>query len=111
MLDTLRVDGKHSHSKSWIDTTFNVLNNELVEDPIEQKYKVITKTEYRDSIQTVEKQVPYPVEVVKERRVYPRWLVVLSIIGILETVGVGIFSYLKLKKTGFLNKILKIFKK
>lgn len=111
LLDTLRVDGKRSHSKSWIDTTFNILNNELVEDPIEEKTKIITKTEYKDSVRTVEKEVPYPVETVTEKRVYPRWLVILSILGIVETAVLGVIGYLRLKSSGLFSKIIRIFKK
>lgn len=98
LLDTVKAFGARSQSTAWIDTTLNVLNNELVEEPIEEKYKIITKTEYRDSIQTVERQVPYPVEVVKERRVCPRWLVVLSILGVISTLVLGFIGYLKIKR-------------
>ena len=111
LLKVLEIDGKRSHMRSWIDTTKNVLNGELTEDPIEEKTRIVVKTQYRDSIQTVEKKVPYPVEVVKEKTIYPKFLVVLSILGVLETVILGVFSYLKLKKTGFFNRFLKIFRK
>lgn len=111
LLKVLEIEGKHSRMRSWVDSTKNVLNGELTEDPIEEKTRIVVKTQYRDSIQTVEKKVPYPVEVVKEKPIYPKFLVVLSILGVLETVILGVFSYLKLKKTGFFNKFLKIFRK
>ena len=98
LLKVLEIEGKHSRMRSWVDTTKNVLNGELTEDPIEEKTRIVVKTQYRDSIQTVERQVPYPVETVKERRVYPRWLVVLSILGVISTLVLGFIGYLKIKR-------------
>ena len=98
LLNILEIDGKRSHMRSWIDTTKNVLNGELTEDPIEEKTKIVVKTQYRDSIQTVEKKVPYPVEVVKEKKIYPKWMIVLSLLGVLSTCLLGFIGYLKIKK-------------
>lgn len=98
LLKVLEIDGKRSHMRSWIDTTKNVLNGELTEDPIEEKTRIVVKTQYRDSIQTVEKKVPYPVEVVKEKKIYPKWMIVLSLLGVLSTCLLGFIGYLKIKK-------------
>lgn len=96
LLKVLEIDGKRSHMRSWIDTTKNVLNGELTEDPIEEKTRTVIKTQYRDSIQTVEKQVPYPVEVVKEKTPTWSWYsLIFNIVGLL-LIGFGI--YLKIKK-------------
>ena len=100
LLDTLRVKGNRSSSKSWVDTTRNVLNTELVEEPIEEKTKIIYRDRWktRDSLVYVEK--PVPVEVQVEKKVYPRFLVILSILGVLSTCVLGILGYLKIKKKG-----------
>ena len=107
LLKPLRIDGQRSHSTAWIDTTKNILNGELIEDPIEEKIRVVTKTEYRDSIQIKEVKTPYPVEVIKENKVYPKFLVITSILGIIETLILGFVGYLKLKGSGFFSKIFK----
>lgn len=98
LLDTLRVKGNRSSSKSWIDTTRNVLNTELVEEPIEDKTKIVFRDRWktRDSLVYVEK--PVPVEVQVEKKVYPRFLVILSILGVLSTCLLGFIGYLKIKK-------------
>lgn len=100
LLDTLRVKGNRSSSKSWVDTTRNVLNTELVEEPIEEKTKIIYRDRWktRDSLVYVEK--PVPVEVQVEKKVYPRFLVILSILGVLSTCLLGFIGYLKIKKKG-----------
>lgn len=98
LLNVLEIEGKHSRMRSWIDTTKNVLNGELTEDPIEEKTRTVVKTQYRDSIQYVEKKVPYPVEVVKEKKIYPKWMIVLSLLGVLNTCLLGFIGYLKIKK-------------
>lgn len=100
LLDTLRVKGNRSSSKSWVDTTRNVLNTELVEEPIEEKTKIIYRDRWktRDSLVYVEK--PVPVEVQVEKKVYPRFLVILSILGVLSTCVLGFIGYLKIKKKG-----------
>ena len=100
LLDTLMVKGNRSSSKSWVDTTRNVLNTELVEEPIEEKTKIIYRDRWktRDSLVYVEK--PVPVEVQVEKKVYPRFLVILSILGVLSTCVLGVLGYLKIKKKG-----------
>ena len=96
LLKVLEINGKRSHMRSWVDSTKNVLNGELTEDPIEEKTRIVVKTQYRDSIQTVEKQVPYPVEVVKEKTPTWSWYsLIFNIVGLL-LIGFGI--YLKIKK-------------
>lgn len=98
LLDTLRVKGNRSSSKSWIDTTRNVLNTELVEEPIEEKTKIVFRDRWktRDSLVYVEK--PVPVEVQVEKKVYPKWMIVLSLLGVLNTCLLGFIGYLKIKK-------------
>lgn len=110
LLDTLRLDGNRAHSRSWIDTTKSIIAGELVEDPVEEKTKVVykTKIEYRDSVR-IEKE-PYPVEVPKEVKVVPKFWKVLGIIGIISILLAVLWSIMKLKTSGFLSKIISIFK-
>lgn len=96
LLDTLRVKGNRSSSKSWVDTTRNVLNTELVEEPIEEKTRIVYKDriQYRDSIQYVEK--PVPVDRVEYKTPTWSWYsLIFNIVGLL-LIGFGI--YLKIKK-------------
>lgn len=98
LLDTLKVKGNRSHSTTWIDTTLNVLNTELVEEPIEEKSRIIFKDKlvYKDSIQV--KKEYYPIEIEKEKKIYPRWMIVLSLLGVVSTLVLGFIGYLKIKK-------------
>ena len=111
LLDTLRVNGNRSSSKSWVDTTRNVLNTELVEEPIEEKTKIIYRDRWktRDSLVYVEK--PVPVEVQVEKRIYPRFLVILSILGVLSTCVLGILGYLKIRGSSLFSKVKNWFSK
>ncbi|MBO7734371.1 MAG: hypothetical protein J6S67_17535 [Methanobrevibacter sp.] len=98
LLDTLKVKGNRSHSTTWIDTTLNVLNTELVEEPIEEKSRIIFKDKlvYKDSIQV--KKEYYPIEIEKEKKIYPRWMIVLSLLGVVSTLVLGFIGYLKIKR-------------
>ena len=111
LLDTLRTDGQRSHSKSWIDTTFNILNTELVEDPIIEKTRIEfrDRIEYRDSISYVEKPVPYEVD--KPVPYVPKFYRIFSIIGVILTAVLGVLGYLKLRGSGLFSKIVKLFSK
>lgn len=97
LLDTLKVKNERASMTAWADTSKNLIVGELQTEPVEEHYKIIYKdrVEYRDSVRVEEKKVPYPVE--KEVKVYPKWMVILSILGIILT-GVGLFKlYLKFK--------------
>jgi len=96
--DTLNIEGQRSRMWAVADTTKEVILGGLEEDPVEEKTRIIykDKIEYRDSIRNVE--VPVPVEIEKEIKVYPRWMIVLSILGIVSTLVLSFQIYLKLKK-------------
>lgn len=98
MGDTLRIEGQRSRMWAVADTTKEAMIGGLEEDKVEEKTKIIYKdrVEYRDSIRNVE--VPVPVEVEKKVKVYPRWMVVLSLLGIVSTLVLGFLGYLKIKK-------------
>lgn len=98
MNDTLKLKGNRSRAWAVCDTLKGAIIGEIEEDPVEEKTRIIykDKIEYRDSIQYVEK--PIPVEVEKEVKVYPRWMIVLSLLGIVSTLVLSFQVYLKLKK-------------
>lgn len=98
LLDTLSITSETASLKAWCDTSRNVIAAELETKPIEEKTRIIYKDRlvYKDSLVYVEK--PVSVEIVKEKKIYPRWLVLLSILGILLTCVEGFRLYLKVKK-------------
>lgn len=102
LTDTARIKSSRGNI-AWAvaDTAGERLTLGLEEAPFEEKTKIIYKDriQYRDSIQYVEK--PVPVEIEKKIKVYPRWMIVLSLLGIVSTLVLGFQVYLKLKK----NKI------
>lgn len=104
LLDTLKIRGNRSEMRAWTDTTNNILNGSLEEDPQEEKTRIVYKDKivYRDSIRTEEK--PVPVEVIKEKKIYPKWMVILSILGVISTMILAFQVYLKIKKTDLLKK-------
>ena len=71
LLDTLSLETGMASAKAWVDTSRNTLAGEIknkenvIDIPVQVKEKVIT----RDSV--VYKEVPVPVEVVKE--VHPKY--------------------------------------
>ena len=106
LLDTLRIDGNRSHSTCWIDTTLNILNSTLTEDPVEEKTKYIFKDKliYKDSVRIEEK--PVPVEVPVEVKYIPKVYKILSAIGLLTLLSVLVLLGIKiyqLRGKGILN--------
>lgn len=96
--DSLKIEGQRSRMWAVADTAKGALVGGLEEDKIEEKTRIIYKDRlvYKDSLVYVEK--PVPVEIIKEKKVYPRWLVLLSTIGILLTCLEGFRIYIRLKK-------------
>lgn len=114
LLKVLRIDGNRSHLTAWVDTTRNVLNGELVEDPVEEKVRTVYKDKLvvKDSIVTVEK--PVPIEKRVEVKYVPKVYKFLSAVGLMTLLSVLIWLGLKmyrLKGTGFLKFIKNIIKK
>ena len=114
LLKTLKIDGNRSHMTAWIDTTKNIINGELIEDPVKEKTRIEYRDKYiyKDSIQLVEK--PIPIEVPVEVKYVPNVYKILSAIGLLTRLSVlGFigFKIYQLKGKGFLNLIKNIFKK
>lgn len=96
LLDTLKVNGNRSHSTTWIDTTLNVLNTELVEDPIEEKTRIIYKDRLvlKDTVITKE----IPIEVERQVRYIPRWCWTLLVFNILVLIVIFLGIYFKIFK-------------
>ena len=98
LLDTLKIRGNRSEMTAWTDTTNNILNGSLEEDPQEEKIKTIYKTKWKikDSIKVVEKPVPY--EVVKEVRYVPKLFKFCLWWFIGSVICIALYIFLKTKK-------------
>ena len=98
LLDTLRIKNDRASMTAWADTTHNLINGTLETEPQEEKTRIVYKDKivYKDSIRT--KEVPVPVEVIKEKKIYPKWMVILSILGITLSCFFLFKVYLKFKK-------------
>lgn len=96
LLDTLRIQGEHSSMKAYADTSKFMINGELTEEPFKERIVYKDKIHYKDSIQYVKE--PYPVEVVKEKKVVPKWCWWLLVFVLLESVVYAVKIYLKISK-------------
>lgn len=98
LLDTLRLETGLATSTTWVDTTKGILAGELKnkETPVEVYVPSTSKLEVRDSLVYVEKPIEIPIET--EVKVYPRWMIVLSLLGVVSTLILGFGIYLRLKK-------------
>lgn len=96
--DSLKIEGKRSRAWAYADTTKEVLIGGLEEDAVEEHNRVIYKDRYiyKDSIQV--KEVPVPVEIEKEIKIYPKWMIYISILGVISTMVLAFQVYLKIKK-------------
>lgn len=100
LLDTLELsaEGGKVRSKAWVDTTKSILAGELKTEPRKIDAVVPHTLEYhqKDSVKIQEVPVEVPVEIIK--KVYPKWLVIISILGVISTSILGISIYLKVKR-------------
>ena len=81
---------------AYADTSNFTINGELNENPYKERVVYRDRIQYRDSIQYVKE--PYPVEVVKEKKVVPKWCWWLLVFIVLELLVFAVKIYLKLKK-------------
>jgi hypothetical protein len=97
LLDTLNISTSYSDFSAWVDTTQNVLKgkaeNKDIDIPVKTKWK--EKIVYKDSIQI--KEVPYPVEVIKEVTKYPSTYWWFMGFTVLTLIYFGRKLYLKFK--------------
>lgn len=92
--DTLVLSTSVAESKSWVDTTNHMLRGEIKNlAAVEIKYIEIEKIVTNDSI--IEKEIPYPVEVIKTKA--PKWSWWTLMFTILVLGFIGIKVYLKFK--------------
>ena len=108
LTDTLKVKTERGTEVTvYADTTKELLTADVKEKPIEEKVKYIYKdrVEYKDSVRVEEK--PVPVE--KIVKVVPKFYRIFAFIGVLLTVLFGILGYFKLKSSGLISKIVKLF--
>lgn len=95
MLDVLKLSTDYAEAEAWVDTTANTLRgsirnkDKVLNIPTQYKERLV----YRDTVIT--KEVPVPVEVVKEVRHVPWIFRVLSGIGLLAVLGVAAYVYSK----------------
>lgn len=102
LLKVIRIDGNRSHMTAWVDTTKNILNGELVEDPVQEKTHIEyrDRIEYKDSVRVEIKPEPYPVEIEKKVKYIPWYNQVLSAIGLislLTALAILGIKFIKLK--------------
>ena len=86
------------YSKAMTDEEVAKEVKRLIEDKVEEKTRIIYKDRLvlKDSLVYVEK--PVPVEIIKEKKVYPRFLITMSILGIVFCLLFLFLLYEKLKK-------------
>lgn len=99
LLDTLNLETSYSKSKSWVDTTDMKLKGYITNKPdsIPEKIKWKEKIVYRDSIQTIEKEIPVPVEV--EKKYVPqfyKWLLGINIVTLVVALLYALKKYFKI---------------
>lgn len=95
LLDTLRIRGNRSEMRAWADTTNNIINGSLEEDPQEEKTRIVYRDRWKVRDSLVFKEVPVPVEVTKEVKVIPKFWRVTGIFGIVCLVLLSAFAGLK----------------
>lgn len=78
-MDTLFMETSLAVSKSYVDTTTKTLKGEIKNKQKTLPVEIEHQEQYhqRDSIQIIKE--PYPVEV--EKKVYPKWLIIIAILG------------------------------
>ncbi len=99
MLDTLELsaEGGKIKSRAWVDTTKSILAGELRTEPRQVDAVVPHTLEYhqKDSVKIQEIPIEVPVETIK--KVYPKWMVILSILGVISSMILLFLGYLKMK--------------
>ena len=98
LLDTLRLENSAAVSTSWVDTTNSTLKGQLEAKPVKIPVQIKEHYVYRDSIRTVEVEVPVEVEKIIEKKHVPFLAKLFSLFGIVSILYFGIRLYFKLKK-------------
>lgn len=98
LTDVLVMETEGAKATAWVDTTENVLKGTLEDKQVPVQAVVPHQLEYHQRDSVITKEIIKTVEIEKEKKVYPRWLVLLSILGIILTGLEGFKIYLKIKK-------------
>lgn len=94
-LDTLHLETSVAEATAYYDSTFNALRGEIHNKrEIEEHHREVEHSTAKADTVTVEKKVPYPVEVPVEIKVVPKFWRIMGILGI-------VFSTLLLTFTGW----------
>lgn len=95
LLDSLRIQGEHSSMLAYADTTHFIIKGELREEPIKVQFK--EKIIFREHRDTIYVKVPVTVEVIKEKKVVPKWCWYLLEFVALVALVYAVKIYLKIK--------------
>lgn len=95
LLDTLSIQGEHSSMKAFADTANFTIKGELTEEPAKEQFK--EKIVYRERRDTLWREKEVPVEVVKEKKVVPKWCWWLLLVNVLGALVFGVKIFLKFK--------------
>lgn len=98
LTDVLVMETEGAKATAWVDTTENVLKGTLEDKQVPVQAVVPHQLEYHQRDSVITKEIIKTVEIEKEKKIYPRWLVLLSILGITLTCLEGFRLYLKIKK-------------
>lgn len=97
--DTLKLETNMAKAEAYVDTTLHLLKGSIENKKgVQYKYIYKDKIQVKDSIIT--KEVPVPVEVVKEVKThywYERLLWILSLVGVFYLIQIGVRLYGKIK--------------
>lgn len=95
LLDTLSIQGERSSMKAYADTSNFTIKGELREEPIRERVVFRDRIQYRDSIQI--KKVPYPVEIVKEKKYIPKFFWGTFFFSVVVLLLIAAWIYIKIK--------------
>lgn len=97
--DTLHLETSYATATAYVDTSYKALKG-IIENkdtvPVKTQIKWKERIVYKDSIRTVEKEIP--VEVIKEVKVYPKTYWLFMAISIFALAYIILKVYLKFKK-------------
>lgn len=97
--DTLNLETSYATATAYIDTAFKALKGTIENKsdvPVKTQIKWKEKIVYKDSIRTIEKEIP--VEVIEQVKVYPKSFWVFLAISIAALIYIILKVYTKFKK-------------
>ena len=95
--DTLNLETSLAKSQAYVDTTTHTLKGNIEnKQGIQQQYK--EKIIYREHRDTLWREKEVPVEVVKEKKVVPKWCWRLLVFDVVLFLVFAAWIYLKISK-------------